>query len=240
MSRWDIVDLRSKGKGTGQHGKRLVLTWKDLWEKRHHREEQTWVRERRVGLDGAQHASQYESRIQRVILELDADRGDVDEDVDLTRHQRVLVTRWMSEYRKRHQEEWTEVIKHLGEEIPPQSRVWGQVRERESAEDEPELTDALMRGVLKTHSTNHVCHIHWNPPEISVEVRLSATKWARNSRPTILPFPKLMEIGIGLARLDFGRPSNNIITGNTNKTEDSETCTSAARQKRAGEVFPSR
>lgn len=66
------------------------------------------------------------------MLKFNADWRDVDEDMDLTRHQRPFVTGWMPEYRKRHQKEWSEVIKHLGEEIPPQPGVRGQIRERES------------------------------------------------------------------------------------------------------------
>ena len=72
----------------------------------------------------------------------------------------------------------------------------------------------------KTHSTNHVCHIHWNPPDTSVEVKLRAAKWIANSRAMILPFLKSMEIGFGFANPDFGWPSNSIITGSTNKTDD--------------------
>ena len=92
---------------------------------------------------------------------------------------------------------------------------------------------------MKTYSTNHVCHIHLDPPEIKVEVRESTKKWPRNSRVIVLPFAKLTEIGFGLARQDFGWPSKSIITGNTSKMDDKETCTSAARQKSAGEIFPS-
>ena len=55
----------------------------------------------------------------------------------------------------------------------------------------------------------------------------------------ILHFLESMEMGFGSAKPDLGWPSSSIITGNTNKTDDNETCTSAARQNSAGEVFPS-
>ena len=89
-------------------------------------------------------------------------------------------------------------------------------------------------------STNHVCHIHWNPPEISVEARLSAAKWARSPRPTTLPFPKSMEVDIRFTRPDLGLRGNSVTTGDTSMMDSSGTRTGATRHKSAGEVFPSR
>jgi hypothetical protein len=111
---------------------------------------------------------------------------------------------------------------------------------KSGSESLQEMSRLNNREEAETYSTNHVCHIHCNPPETNIEVRVSAKKRARNSRPIPLPFLKLMDIGVGLAKQDFGWPSKSIITGSTSKTDDKETCTSAARQKSAGEVFPSR
>lgn len=69
--------------------------------------------------------------------------------MDLTRRQRRFITRWMSEYRKRHQEERSEVIKHLGEEVPPQSRIWGQIREGKSIEKWTSVYRTIKRGDVK-------------------------------------------------------------------------------------------
>ena len=98
-----------------------------------HTEEETWVGECWVGFKGAQDAKEDAARIERVVLEFEADRDGVDEEVHLWNDQIECTVRCgrvrLLAYRKDLQIERSEVIKHFGEEVPPCSGVWRQVWE---------------------------------------------------------------------------------------------------------------
>lgn len=83
-----------------------------FWEERRHAQKEPRLGERGIRLEGGEYSEQKEARVQHIMLEFDAHRHDVDEQMD----------------REYHQEEWPEMVKHFGKEVPPEPGVGCEVR----------------------------------------------------------------------------------------------------------------
>lgn len=170
-------------------------------------------------------------------LKFDTYRGDVYEQMDLFNLNVWCLGVPRGTHREHHEEERSEVVKHLGEKVPPHPRIRSEVRKQQPAVWKfPRVSEGASG--LSTHCAPHVCGTHAQPPETSVEARVSAIEYTMNSASRGSVLRRFAEKGLGEARLDTGLPMSSNRRGATSKMEDSESCSRKDSARRQQEDLP--
>jgi len=124
---------------------------------------------------------------------------------------------------KNHEEEWAKVVEHFGEEVPPQTGIWRQVRERNSARKEyVQITHGDEHIMDCTNTAPQVFGIHVHPPETSVDASVKTAKYERNSAKAGRTFLRGAGNGLGEANRDTGSLMRRRSNGTRSKIDDSE------------------